>query len=71
MNLFEKELNQIFEIAKTEERLNNFFEQIEASSIFTEPLFLYALKCHLAVDPNLENEIREAWKASKVKEVSE
>ncbi|ELQ5940482.1 hypothetical protein R2191_000509 [Listeria monocytogenes] len=35
-----------------------------------KPPFLYILKCQLAVDPDLKNEIREAWKASKVKEVS-
>ncbi|EAG1721841.1 hypothetical protein BBW79_05690 [Listeria monocytogenes] len=62
MNIFEKELNQVYKIAETEEQLNNFFAHIEASSIFTKSLFLYALKCHLAVDPNLENEIREEWK---------
>ncbi|EAF4506177.1 hypothetical protein RZY99_000300 [Listeria monocytogenes] len=71
MTLFEKELNQIFEIAETEEELNNFFGHVETAGMFTRPLFLYVLKCQLVVDPNLENEIREAWKASKVKEVSE
>ncbi|EFU9836749.1 hypothetical protein H3H76_001029 [Listeria monocytogenes] len=63
MNLFEKELNQIFEIAETEEELNNFFNHVATAGLFTKPSFLYILKCQLAVDPNLENEIREAWKA--------
>ncbi|EAC6494468.1 hypothetical protein ACSDIK_05050 [Listeria monocytogenes] len=70
MNLFEKELNQIFEIAETEEELNNFFDHVATAGLFTKPSFLYILKCQLAVDPNLENEIRDAWKASKVKEES-
>ncbi|MCD2236340.1 hypothetical protein [Listeria monocytogenes] len=68
MTLFEKELNQIFEIAETEEELNNFFDHVATAGLFTKPSFLYILKCQLAVDPNLENEIRDAWKASKVKE---
>ncbi|TYV64031.1 hypothetical protein FZ055_02290 [Listeria monocytogenes] len=71
MNLFEKELNQIFEIAETDEELNNFFDHVATTGMFTRPLFLYFLKCQLAVDPNLENEIRDAWKASKVKEEEE
>ncbi|HAO5961894.1 TPA: hypothetical protein IQA09_000978 [Listeria monocytogenes] len=71
MNLFEKELNQIFEIAETEEELNNFFDHVATAGLFTKPSFLYILKCQLAVDPNLENEIRDAWKASKVKEDDE
>lgn len=71
MTLFEKELNQIFEIAETEEKLNNFFDHVATAGMFTKPSLLYILKCQLAVDPNLENEIREAWKASKVKEESE
>ncbi|EGC1180221.1 hypothetical protein IFZ51_001204 [Listeria monocytogenes] len=70
MTLFEKELNQIFEIAETEEELNNFFDHVATAGMFTRPLFLYVLKCQLAVDPDLKNEIRDAWKASKVKEVS-
>ncbi|HHQ0294680.1 TPA: hypothetical protein ACSK4S_002778 [Listeria innocua] len=70
MTLFEKELNQIFEIAETEEKLNNFFDHVATAGMFTKPSLLYILKCQLAVDPNLENEIRDAWKASKVKEES-
>ncbi|EBD1505122.1 hypothetical protein ACY4RH_000617 [Listeria monocytogenes] len=71
MTLFEKELNQIFEIAETDEELNNFFDHVATAGMFTRPLFLYVLKCQLAVDPDLKNEIRDAWKASKVKEESE
>ncbi|EHP9610967.1 hypothetical protein KQJ44_001816 [Listeria monocytogenes] len=70
MTLFEKELNQIFEIAETEEELNNFFDHVATAGMFTKPPFLYVLKCQLAVDPDLKNEIRETWKASKVKEKS-
>ncbi|MBC1377862.1 hypothetical protein [Listeria innocua] len=62
MKIFEEELNKVYEIAKTEEQLNDFFAHIAASSLFTEPPFLYILKCQLAVDSNLENEIREEWK---------
>ncbi|WP_271006561.1 hypothetical protein [Listeria seeligeri] len=63
MELFEKELNQIFELVETEEQLNNFFDHIAMSSLFTRPPFLYVLKCRMAVDSEMENEIREAWKA--------
>ncbi|EAD1312551.1 hypothetical protein QY13_13520 [Listeria monocytogenes] len=70
MILFEEELKQLYKIAETEEELNNFFDHVATAGLFTKPSFLYILKCQLAVDPNLENEIREAWKASKVKEES-
>ncbi|MBC1353805.1 DUF1642 domain-containing protein [Listeria innocua] len=62
MNIFGEEFNLVYKAIKTEEQLNNFFDNMESSSIFTEPMFLYVLKCQLAVDPNLENEIREEWK---------
>ncbi|MBF2653944.1 hypothetical protein [Listeria seeligeri] len=62
MNLFEEELNQVFKVAETEKELNNFFDHIAMSSLFTKPPFLYVLKCRLAVDPEMENEIRDAWK---------
>lgn len=47
-----------------------FAADCATAGMFTRPLFLYVLKCQLAFDPDLKNEIRDAWKASKVKEVS-
>ncbi len=68
MSLFEEELIQVFKVAKTEEDLNNFFDHIEVAGLFTKPSFLYVLKCQIAANPEVENEIRKSWRIFRQEE---